>query len=189
MLSLKTIIVSCLALAPVGVYGGACKPKSTDATTVFSTLTTIPSEAPETNEPTSTFTSDIETAVSSEVPSTTTSTAPCPRWTPITPYPSDKVCAKAVYYDHSSTNPYYIKSNLKDNIDQCAKFCGDTQDCVSFYASDYSPGVGAPIYKICFLFKGYEEDIGFTSRTDGKPSYWEQGCFQCVRDEVGPVVS
>ncbi|RGP73568.1 hypothetical protein FLONG3_6305 [Fusarium longipes] len=183
----KTLALSCLALAPTVVYGSACKPRSTDVITAVSSFTTISSEIPQSTQPTSTLPSDVETTISSDVPSTTTSTAPCPRWTPITPYPADKVCGKAVYYDNSSTNPYYLMNDRKNNIDECAKFCGDTEECVSFYAFDYSPGVGAPVYKVCFLFKGYEEDIGFTQRQDDTPSYWEQGCFECVREEIPPI--
>ncbi|KAH7253593.1 uncharacterized protein BKA55DRAFT_737387 [Fusarium redolens] len=66
----------------------------------------------------------------------------------------------------------------------CAKYCGDSPGCVSFYAEDYVPGPGAPTFKICFLFKGYEKDIPFGEGQAGRPTYYEQGCFACVRDEA-----
>ncbi|CZS80900.1 unnamed protein product [Fusarium graminearum] len=187
MMSFKTIALSCLAMAPWGVYGGACKPRTTDTTIILSSMTTVSSEASQATEPTSTLPSDIQTTISSEAPSTTTSSAPCPAWTPITPYSADKICAKPVSYDHSTNNPYYLKSELRQNINECAKFCGDTEDCVSFYAENYQPGTGAPIFKICFLFKGYEEEIGFSEGQSDNRAFWEQGCFQCVRNTVEPT--
>ncbi|KAM0345708.1 hypothetical protein ACHAPU_006363 [Fusarium lateritium] len=210
-MSFKTLALTCLALAPLGVYGGACKPRttdviiisssqtsfsseisqSTDVTSILSSepQTTTSAEATQSTEPMSTVSSDIEKTISSEALSTTTSSAPCPSWTPKNPYPADKVCAKPLYYDHS-TNPDSLASTLKRNINECAKLCGDTPQCVSFYAEDYVPGPGAPTYKICFLFKGYYQNIsGFSQRGDNQPSYWEQGCFECVRDVPAPVVT
>ncbi|RGP64252.1 hypothetical protein FSPOR_8072 [Fusarium sporotrichioides] len=210
-MSFKTLALSCLALAPLGVYGGACKPRSTDSVIISSSQITVSSEISQSTqitsivsseektatssevtqsiEPTITVSSDLETTISSEAPSTTTSSAPCPAWTPKNPYPANNVCAKPLYYDHS-TGPSYLTSTLKANINECAKFCGDTPQCVSFYAEDYVPGPGAPTYKICFLFKGYYQDIsGFSQRGDDQPTYWEQGCFECVRDPPAPVVS
>ncbi|KAF5656815.1 hypothetical protein FHETE_10789 [Fusarium heterosporum] len=210
-MSLKTLALSCLVLAPLGVHGGACKPRSTDSIIISSSQTTVASEilqptdvtsilssehettssseVTRPTEPTTTSSSDIETTSSYEAPSTTTSSAPCPAWTPKNPYPADEVCAKPLYYDHSN-GPNSLGSTLKANINECAKSCGDTPQCVSFYTEDYVPGPGAPTYKICFLFKSYYQEIsGFGQRQDDQPSYWEQGCFECVREAPPPIVS
>ncbi|KAF4993051.1 hypothetical protein FGRMN_6739 [Fusarium graminum] len=211
IMSLKTLALSCLALAPLGIHAGACKPRSTDSISISSFPTTVASEIPQSidvtsilsseqemtssseatrpTEPTTTFSSDIETTSSYEAPSSTTSSAPCPAWTPKNPYPADKVCAKPLYYDHS-LGPNSLGSPRKRNINECAQACGDTPQCVSFFADDYVPGPGAPTYKICFLFKAYYQEIsGFAQRQDDQPAYWEQGCFECVRDAPPPVVS
>lgn len=186
-MSLKALAWCCLALAPVGVFGGACKPRSTDLITTSTFSMTSSAEVAQSTDPTTTIPSDVETTISSDVRATTTSTVPCPSWTPITPYPANKVCGKEVHRGNLDSSPVYLKSELKQNINACAKLCGDTKSCVSFYAQDYVPGLGAPTFKICFLFKGYEEDIEFAP--GDKPSYWEQGCFECVREVVGPVVT
>lgn len=184
-MSLKTLAWCCLALAPGGVFGGACKPRSTDITTTSTVLMMFSSETSQPTDPTTTTSADVETTVSSDVPVRTTSSEPCPSWTPITPYPANKVCGKEVYRGNLDSSPVYLGNQLKENINACAKVCGDTKDCVSFYAQDYVPGPGAPTYKICFLFKGYEEDIEFAP--GDKPSYWEQGCFECTREVADPI--
>ncbi|QGI80906.1 hypothetical protein CEK25_007635 [Fusarium fujikuroi] len=115
----------------------------------------------------------------------TTSSPPCPSYTQIVPPPSGKVCGKAVTRGTFQSSPLYLGSQLSTTgLTGCAKYCGDTPGCVSFYAEDYVPGPGAPTYKICFKFKGYEEDIPFGEGQNGGSAYYEQGCFACVRDEA-----
>ncbi|SPJ72948.1 uncharacterized protein FTOL_02677 [Fusarium torulosum] len=196
MISLKAAVFSCLALSPLAINGSACKPKSTDLTTVLPS--TLPTSAPVSQSSgfttelsfdvttlsdaiTTTISSSPET-VSSEAPSTT-STAPCPRWTQIIPSPSGKVCGQSVSRGNLDSSPLYIQSSLSmAGLTGCAKFCGDDEECVSFYAEDYVPGPGAPTFKICFLFRGYAKDIPF-GPGNGQPNYYEQGCFACDRDE------
>ncbi|QGI94517.1 hypothetical protein CEK26_007586 [Fusarium fujikuroi] len=141
MIPLRTIALSCLALAPVAVSAGACKPRSTDLTTAASsTLETASTSEALQSTPTdlsTTIASTIETTTEASTIETTseaaatTSSPPCPSYTQIVPPPS-----------------------------------------------------GAPTYKICFKFKGYEEDIPFGEGQNGGSAYYEQGCFACVRDEA-----
>ncbi|KAF4457188.1 hypothetical protein F53441_832 [Fusarium austroafricanum] len=190
MISLQAIACF-LAVAPWGVNGGACKPRSTDPMTTVSSA------------PTSIIASTVETTVSSIIESTeslslattsseaatTTSSAPCPSYTQIIPPPSGKVCGKEVSRGQLDSSPLYIGSQLSTTgITGCAKYCGDKKGCVSFYAEDYVPGPGAPTFKICFMFKGYEKDIPFGPGQDGKPTYYELGCFACVRDVPQPPI-
>ncbi|KAF5653628.1 hypothetical protein F25303_2172 [Fusarium sp. NRRL 25303] len=195
MIPLRTIALSCLALAPVTVSAGACKPRSTDLTTAASSTL----ETASTSEALQSTTDGLTTAIASTIEmtteestiettfeaATTTSSAPCPSYTQIVPPPSGKVCGKAVIRGTSQSSPLYLGSQLSmTGLTGCAKYCGDTQGCVSFYAEDYVPGVGAPTYKICFKFKGYEKDIPFDEGQNGGSAYYEQGCFACVRDEA-----
>ncbi|EXL91637.1 hypothetical protein NOF04DRAFT_16673 [Fusarium oxysporum II5] len=203
MIPLRTIALSCLALAPVAVSAGACKPRSTDLTTAASSTleTASSSEALQSTvtDLTTTIASTVETTVSSIIETTTeastiettseaattTSSAPCPSYTQIIPPPSGKVCGKEVSRGTLDSSPLYLRSQLSTTgLTGCAKYCGDTPGCVSFYAEDYVPGPGAPTFKICFMFKGYEKDIPFGEGQDGRPTYYEQGCFACVRDEA-----
>ncbi|KAF5023100.1 hypothetical protein F66182_4857 [Fusarium sp. NRRL 66182] len=178
MVAFENIAWSCLVLAPLNVNAGACKPKSTELTTYSTEFTTSSAEI---------LTTWTETAATStsEAPTTTTSmpSAPCPRWTQINPPPPNKVCGKEVTRGTSDSSPLYISSNVRtDGITGCAKNCGDTEGCVSFYAEDFVPGPGAPTFKVCFLFGGYEKDIPFGEGVPDRPTYYEQGCFACVRD-------
>ncbi|KAF5692280.1 hypothetical protein FCIRC_18 [Fusarium circinatum] len=202
MIPLRTIALSCLALAPVAVSAGACKPRSTDLTTAASSTleTASSSEALQSTatDLTTAITSTIETTASSILETTeastiettseaaaTTSSAPCPSYTQINPPPSGKVCGKVVTRGTSDSSPLYLTSQLSTTgLTGCAKYCGDTPGCVSFYAEDYVPGQGAPTFNICFMFKGYEKDIPFGSGQNGGSAYYEQGCFACVRDEA-----
>ncbi|KAK2691261.1 hypothetical protein QWA68_009947 [Fusarium oxysporum] len=194
MIPLRTIALSCLALAPVAVSAGACKPRSTDLTTAASSTleTASSSEALQSTvtDLTPTIASTVETTVSSIIETTseaatTTSSAPCPSYTQIIPPPSGKVCGKEVSRGTLESSPLYLGSQLSTTgLTGCAKYCGDTPGCVSFYAEDYVPGPGAPTFKVCFMFKGYEKDIPFGEGQDGRPTYYEQGCFACVRDEA-----
>ncbi|RBA20931.1 hypothetical protein FPRO05_08378 [Fusarium proliferatum] len=196
MIPLRTIALSCLALAPVAVSAGACKPRSTDLTTAAASSTLETASSSEALQSTST---DLTTAIASTIETTTkastiettseaaatTSSAPCPSYTQIVPPPSGKVCGKAVTRGTFQSSPLYLGSQLSTTgLTGCAKYCGDTPGCVSFYAEDYVPGPGAPTYKICFKFKGYEEDIPFGEGQNGGSAYYEQGCFACVRDEA-----
>ncbi|KAF4953113.1 hypothetical protein FGADI_6263 [Fusarium gaditjirri] len=203
MISLRSIALSCLALAPVAVSAGACKPRSSDLTTAASsTLETASSSnalQSTTTELTETIASTVETTVSSIIETTadastiettseaaaTTSSAPCPTYTRIIPPPSGRVCGKEVTRENSESSPLYLTSQLSTTgLTGCAKYCGDTRGCVSFYAEDYVPGQGAPTFKICFMFKGYEKDIPFGEGQGSSRVYYEQGCFACVRDEA-----
>ncbi|KAG5747969.1 hypothetical protein H9Q70_009353 [Fusarium xylarioides] len=195
MIPLRTIALSCLALAPVAVSAGACKPRSTDLTTAASsTLETASS-----SEALQSTTTDLATAIASTIETTTeastiettseaattTSSAPCPSYTQIIPPPSNKVCGKEVTRGTFQSSPLYLTSQLSTTgLTGCAKYCGDTPGCASFYAEDYVPGQGAPTFKICFMFKGYEKDIPFGEGQDAASAYYEQGCFACVRDEA-----
>ncbi|KAF5568541.1 hypothetical protein FNAPI_86 [Fusarium napiforme] len=195
MIPLRTIALSCLALAPVAVSAGACKPRSTDLTTaVSSTLETASS-----SEALQSTTTDLTTATASTIETTTeattiettseaattTSSAPCPSYTQIIPPPSDKVCGKAVTRGTFESSPLYLTSQLSTSgLNGCPKYCENTPGCVSFYTEDYVPGQGAPTFKICFMFKGYEKDIPFGAAQGGTSAYYEQGCFACVRDEA-----
>jgi hypothetical protein len=203
MIPLQAIAWSCLALSPLAVSAGACKPRSTDLTTAASSTfeTASSSEALQSTvtDLTTTLASTIETTASSNIQTTeastiettsseaaaTTSSAPCPSFTQIIPPPGGKVCGKEVTRGTSDSSPLYIQSPLSTTgLTGCAKYCGDSPGCVSFYAEDYVPGPGAPTFKICFLFKGYEKDIPFGEGQAGRPTYYEQGCFACIRDEV-----
>ncbi|KAF5625636.1 hypothetical protein F52700_9001 [Fusarium sp. NRRL 52700] len=197
MIPLRIIALSCLALAPVAVSAGACKPRSTDLTTAASTSEPLQSTA---TDLTTAIASTVETTVSSILETTTTdastiettseaatttSSAPCPSYTQIIPPPSNKVCGKQVTRGTFDSSPLYLTSQLSTTgLTGCAKYCGDTPNCVSFYTENYSPGPGAPVYKICFMFKGYEKDIPFGDGQVAGSAYYEQGCFACVRDEA-----
>jgi hypothetical protein len=189
MISLKAAVFSCLALSPLAINGSACKPRSTDLTTVLPSTLPASSAISQSSDVvslsdaiTTTISSSPETT-SSEAPSTT-STAPCPRWTQIIPAPDGKVCGKSVSRGTLDSSPLYLPGAplSTTGLTGCAKFCGDNRECVSFYAQDYVPGPGAPTYKICFMFKGYAKDIPF-GEGNGQPNYYEQGCFACDRDE------
>ncbi|KAF4342825.1 hypothetical protein FBEOM_3234 [Fusarium beomiforme] len=205
MIALQAIAWSCLAFSPLAVSAGACKPKSTDlSTTIAATSETASSAESTVTDITTTIASTIDTTASSILEETTetstietttseaastTSSAPCPSYTQIIPPPSGKVCGKEVTRGDSSSSPLYLASPLSvTGLTGCAKYCGDNPECVSFYAEDYSPAPGAPVYKICFLFKGYEKDIPFGPGEAGKPTYYEQDCFACVRDEAQPPI-
>ncbi|RBQ75082.1 hypothetical protein FVER53590_25064 [Fusarium verticillioides] len=195
MIPLRTIALSCLALAPVAVSAGACKPRSTDLTTAASsTLETASS-----SEALQSTTTDLTTATASKIETTTaastiqttseaattTSSAPCPSYTQIIPPPSDKVCGKAVTRGTFESSPLYLTSQLSTSgLNGCPKYCENTPGCVSFYTENYSPAPDAPVFKICFMFKGYEKDIPFGEAQGGTSAYYEQGCFACVRDEA-----
>lgn len=195
MIPLRAIALSCLALAPMAVSAGACKPRSTDLTTAA----TSAQETASTSEALQSTATDLSTTIASTIETTTeastihttseaattTSSAPCPSYTQIIPPPSGKVCGKAVTRGTFQSSPLYLGSQLSTTgLTGCAKYCGDTPGCVSFYAEDYVPGVGAPTYNICFKFKGYEKDIPFGEGQNGGSAYYEQGCFACVRDEA-----
>ncbi|KAF5581946.1 hypothetical protein FPANT_8715 [Fusarium pseudoanthophilum] len=106
MIPLRTIMLSCLAMAPVAVLAGACKPKSTDLTTAGSSnlQTASSSEALQstTIDLTTTIASTIETTTEASTIETTsetaasTSSASCASYTQVIPPPSGKVCAKEV---------------------------------------------------------------------------------------------
>ncbi|KAH6953354.1 hypothetical protein HG530_013271 [Fusarium avenaceum] len=200
MISIKAAVFSCLALSPLAINAGACKPRSTDITTILSS--TLPTSAPisQSSEVTTVLSSDVTTlsdavtttissspeTVSSEAPSATSS-APCPKWKQKNPPPSGKVCGLSVSRGNAASSPLYIQSPLSTTgLTGCAKYCGDDDECVSFYAEDYVPGPGAPTYKICFTFRGYAKDIPF-GEGNGQPTYYEQGCFACDRTEPSGV--
>ncbi|KAH6885002.1 hypothetical protein B0T10DRAFT_493105 [Thelonectria olida] len=140
MISLKTIALSCLALAPWGAIAGPCQPTSTSTTN-----------------------------------------APCPAYTLITPSPKSKACAKEVTRGSFQTSPYFLTFPWSTSLEGCAKLCGDWQGCVSFYVEMYRPAPGAQPFPICALFSAYEKDLGFGEGDWGK--YYELGCFACDRAE------
>ncbi|KAF5542208.1 hypothetical protein FPHYL_11599 [Fusarium phyllophilum] len=191
MIPLRTIALSCLALAPVAVSAGACKPRSTDLTTALETASSSEALQSTATDLTTAIASTIETTTEASTiettseAATTTSSAPCPSYTQIIPPPSDKVCGKEVTRGTFQSSPLYLTSQLSTTgLTGCAKYCGDTPGCVSFYAEDYVPGQGAPTFNICFMFKGYEKDIPFGEGQGAASAYYEQGCFACVRDEA-----